>query len=321
VARQPDNPEDDDVVFEAIERHWDTHGYAPIQKDLEATGLTPGRITRAIRRLAAVERIIHLPGKAGGLLLPDRVPPQAGASAAPARLAGAPREALAAATRAYYRRGEPITLGQLASEAHTPSSIIGKHLPGLAAGGWIEWDGFKITPLLNSKREPLPPLPPTQPRPSLAQQSPSAANPLEHALAMARTPDLLHLPILGSAAGGRPIEAVADPDDVRTLTVPHEWARSGSYYALRIVGDSMSAPPASIASGDFVLVRSEVDTEYVRGRVYVCWLPDVGATIKYVETTEEAIELRSSHEDYRPIVAPEGTIMQGRVVKVIRDYE
>ncbi len=74
-----------------------------------------------------------------------------------------------------------------------------------------------------------------------------------------------------------------------------------------------------ILDGDIVLVREQDHVE--PGAIHICWVPNVGATIKRVQTTEDAATLVASNPQFAPIAAPEGTIVQGRVVKVIRDLE
>lgn len=120
-----------------------------------------------------------------------------------------------------------------------------------------------------------------------------------------------HVPILGYAAAGQPIEAVdSDPD---TLALPSEWCQRPSYL-LRVRGDSMIGD--GIHDGDLVLVEA---TDHVQtGAIHVCWLPGDGATLKRVKTKADAAELVASNTAFAPIPAPHGTIVQGRVVWVLR---
>lgn len=121
----------------------------------------------------------------------------------------------------------------------------------------------------------------------------------------------LRLPILGTAAAGEPIEAVDEEPEY--AIVDARVCGGHPCYVLRIRGDSMVE--AGIADGSLVVVRAEEGV--VSGAVHVCWLPGIGATVKFVRTGAEATELVASSKNYRPIQAPEGTIIQGRVVQVL----
>lgn len=119
------------------------------------------------------------------------------------------------------------------------------------------------------------------------------------------------LPILGTVAAGQPIEVVdGDPD---TLPIPAEWCQ-GDCYLLRVAGDSMEGD--GILDGDLVLVQAT--NVVMPGAILVCWVRDVGATIKRVETVAEKAQLVSSNKAFAPIEAPHGTIVQGRVVWIFR---
>lgn len=128
--------------------------------------------------------------------------------------------------------------------------------------------------------------------------------------------DLLTLPILGTVAAGEPIEIVdGDPD---TLTVPLAWCQ-GACYVLRVRGESMTED--GIHDGDLILVQA-TPAMLDATSIYVCMIPGVGASIKRVDTSAEGKALlKSSNRAFKPIVAPYGTIVQGRVIRVIREFE
>lgn len=140
---------------------------------------------------------------------------------------------------------------------------------------------------------------------------------LETALELAREPDVLHLPVLGVVAAGRPIEAAID--DARTFAIAAEWLRGRNGYLLRVEGESMLGD--RIHSGDLVLVVEEPFDQARPRSIWVCQVPGVGATLKRVETKKDVAELVASNPAFEPILAPEGTIVQGRAIKLIRDLE
>lgn len=125
----------------------------------------------------------------------------------------------------------------------------------------------------------------------------------------------LRLPILGTAAAGEPIEVVDDEPEY--AIVDARVCGGHPCYVLRIRGDSMAED--GIADGSLVVVRAEEGV--VPGAIHVCWLEGIGATVKRVRTGAEAAELIASNGDYKPIRAPEGTIIQGRVVQVLRSLK
>src|SRR3990167_8774621 len=64
---------------------------------------------------------------------------------------------------------------------------------------------------------------------------------------------MVAIPLLGKIAAGQPIEAIRGKE---TIAVPqHKLPRSGGYYALRVMGDSMI--DENIHNGDVVLVKQQ----------------------------------------------------------------
>ena len=60
------------------------------------------------------------------------------------------------------------------------------------------------------------------------------------------------LPLAGTVAAGKPIEAIETPD---TIEVPRSMAGKGENFVLRVKGDSMIED--GILDGDFVIVRKQ----------------------------------------------------------------
>jgi repressor LexA len=120
------------------------------------------------------------------------------------------------------------------------------------------------------------------------------------------------VPVLGTIAAGRPIEAVEQHDD--GIPVARDFAR-GDCFFLRVRGDSMRDD--HILDGDLVLVRRQETVE--NGEIAVALLPDGTATLKRVYRERGRFRLQPANEAYPPIFAPRITV-QGKVVSVMRNY-
>src|SRR6056297_1074692 len=82
----------------------------------------------------------------------------------------------------------------------------------------------------------------------------------------------LELPLAGTVAAGKPIEAVQTPD---TLEVPPSMVGGGEHFVLRVQGDSMIGD--GILDGDYVVVRKQQTAD--NGQTVVA-LIDGEATVK-----------------------------------------
>lgn len=263
-----------------------------------------------------------------GYVLEQRARERADRPAGPAQpLKGAALEALRAAQRASYRLGRPVSLAEIATERKQPPHVVEKHLPALIQDGFLKAEGNSFLVVRDAKRREVRPPAPRETAVRLDERPANPALQLAEALVeVLQQSDLVHVPILGRAAGGQPIEAATELGE---LVVPLEWLAhrpAEQFYALRIVGDSMAARPASIADGDVVLVHAEpFDESRSRFTVWVVWDDRLGgAAVKWIHedtSGHEMLALASSNRAYRPIPTTAGTIVQGRVVKVIRDLE
>ncbi len=118
------------------------------------------------------------------------------------------------------------------------------------------------------------------------------------------------LPLVGTIAAGRPIEAIEDRQvlDLEELFVsPHET------FVLRVRGDSMIED--NICDGDYVVVERRNTAQ--NGETVVALLDDGEATLKRFYRDAEGIRLQPANRDYAPIRVPNVQI-QGVVVGVIR---
>lgn len=122
----------------------------------------------------------------------------------------------------------------------------------------------------------------------------------------------LELPLVGSVAAGRPIEAINIPD---SLEVPPSMVGHGEHFVLRVRGDSMIGD--GILDGDYVVVRKQATAD--NGQTVVA-LIDGEATVKRLQKQGERIELLPANPTMQPIHVPPDAefAIEGIVVGVIR---
>ncbi|MDY6848915.1 MAG: transcriptional repressor LexA [Thermodesulfobacteriota bacterium] len=122
----------------------------------------------------------------------------------------------------------------------------------------------------------------------------------------------LELPLAGTVAAGRPIEAVSTPD---TLEVPASMVGSGENFVLRVKGDSMVGD--GILDGDFVVVRKQPQAQ--SGQTVVALIRGE-ATVKRLVRKGERIELHPANPAMKPLVieGEEDFHIEGVVVGLIR---
>ncbi|HDR46156.1 MAG TPA: transcriptional repressor LexA [Geoalkalibacter subterraneus] len=122
----------------------------------------------------------------------------------------------------------------------------------------------------------------------------------------------LELPLAGTVAAGKPIEAVSTPD---TLEVPASMVGSGENFVLRVKGDSMVGD--GILDGDFVVVRKQPQAD--SGQTVVALIRGE-ATVKRLVRKGERIELHPANPAMEPLVieGEEDFRIEGVVVGLIR---
>lgn len=122
------------------------------------------------------------------------------------------------------------------------------------------------------------------------------------------------LPLAGTVAAGKPIEAIETPD---TLEVPPSMVGSGEHFVLRVAGDSMIGD--GIIDGDYVVVRKQATAEH--GQTVVALL-DNEATVKRLYRRGDRVELHPANPTMQPIIVNnlESFRIEGVVVGVIRHY-
>ncbi|MCC6793018.1 MAG: hypothetical protein IT336_15120 [Thermomicrobiales bacterium] len=199
------------------------------------------------------------------------------------RLTSAAARVLGACIAVFREKGRDVSYREVGARLGISPQGVAKQVPLLVTLGHVRVTGvnFGLRPLRNA-----------------------------HGRAVVQ-PDVIAIPILGTVAAGEPIEAVdTDPE---TFPIPAAWCQ-GDCYLLRVRGESMTGD--GIEDGDLVLV--EATNQVQTGAIHVCWLPGDGATIKRVRTRADVTELVASNERFVPVPAPHGTIVQGRIIWVLR---
>lgn len=105
--------------------------------------------------------------------------------------------------------------------------------------------------------------------------------------------DTIRVPVLGSVAAGIPIEMIEDIVDWEELD--SRIFSAGSYFGLRIKGDSM-AP--RILDGDTVIVRRQDDAD--SGEVAIVTVNGDEATCKRIRKLRDGIELIPINASFPP---------------------
>jgi repressor LexA len=121
------------------------------------------------------------------------------------------------------------------------------------------------------------------------------------------------LPLVGSIAAGKPIEAIESPDqiDLRDL-----FASRAQTFMLRVRGDSMIED--HIADGDMVI--AEQRTTARDGEIVVALLEDGSATLKRFYRENGRIRLQPANGNMNPIYVNGDLKIQGVVIGVLRRY-
>lgn len=108
------------------------------------------------------------------------------------------------------------------------------------------------------------------------------------------SPNGIKIPVLGHVAAGVPIEAVEEIIDTEEIT--EELARTGSFFGLKIHGDSMEP---RMCEGDVVIVRQQNDAD--SGDVVIALINGDDATCKRLRKYRDGIELISNNPSYEPM--------------------
>ena len=132
---------------------------------------------------------------------------------------------------------------------------------------------------------------------------------------VAGTESLVKIPLLGTIAAGRPIEAIENPGET-IFIAKSEVNDYRNYYALRVQGDSMINE--GIFDGDIVVIRKQKTAD--DGQTVVAIIDDNEATLKKIYREKKRIRLQPANQAMLPIYRKEVEV-RGVVVKIIRNLE
>lgn len=119
------------------------------------------------------------------------------------------------------------------------------------------------------------------------------------------------VPLLGSIAAGRPIEAIRTQE---TIDIPRDMAGK-QVFALKVRGDSMIDD--GILDGDYVIIEA---CEKPRdGDIVVALLNQDDVTLKRFYREKDHVRLQPANKKYKPIRVKK-VVIQGRVKGVIRKF-
>ncbi|MBN1621564.1 MAG: transcriptional repressor LexA [Endomicrobiales bacterium] len=123
---------------------------------------------------------------------------------------------------------------------------------------------------------------------------------------------LVPVPVLGRVQAGMPVPAVEDAED--SIYVDVNIARGGSYFALRVQGDSMTG--SGIFDNDLVIVRQQNMADH--GDIVVAMV-DGESTVKQLHKQKGEVYLNPTNPKYPPIYARDIQVL-GKVVYLNRKF-
>ena len=130
----------------------------------------------------------------------------------------------------------------------------------------------------------------------------------------ASTGSAIEVPLMGTIAAGRPIEAIQEE---RAVALPASLVRGSGTYVLRVAGDSMI--DEQIRDGDYVVIEERTSPR--NGEVVVALIDGREATLKTFRRDKGRIRLQPANPDVAPLVVrPETVQIQGIVTGVLRKY-
>lgn len=118
---------------------------------------------------------------------------------------------------------------------------------------------------------------------------------------------LVKVPIIGTIRAGSPILALENIE--KYFLVPTEYANDGTYFFLRVSGDSMIN--ARIMDGDLVYCRKQ--SHFDSGDILVVLIDTDSATLKRVLKLDHSIILQPENPKYKPTVFTQKQVENGHV--------
>ncbi len=120
------------------------------------------------------------------------------------------------------------------------------------------------------------------------------------------------LPLVGTIAAGRPIEAVEENE---ALDLEEMFVSPHGSFVLRVRGDSMIED--QIRNGDYVIVEKRNTAR--DGETVVALLDNGEATLKRYYRHPKGVRLQPANPEFKPLVV-ENVAIQGVVVGVLRRF-
>jgi repressor LexA len=192
--------------------------------------------------------------------------------------------------------GYPPTLAELASALGLRNRMtVHQHVVALKRKGVVQWE-----PGLNRSLR------------IVDAVSADSETPQTDFSVKAAKDNVARLPLAGTIAAGRPLDAVGSDD---YLDIESGFAQSGCY-ALKIKGDSMIDD--GIFDGDFVIVKPNPSPQ--NGEIVVVLLDDGSATLKRFYKEKGRFRLQPANQNMDPIIVDSANQLQiqGTVVGLFR---
>ena len=124
-----------------------------------------------------------------------------------------------------------------------------------------------------------------------------------------------NIPLYGKIAAGVPIEAIAD--ETKFIPVPLEMVNYGSYYALKIEGDSMIE--GGIMDGDTAIIKQASTAS--NGEIVVALVDNQDATLKIFKKEDGIVYLIPQNKNYKTKkLSADRVKVQGILRGIIRQY-
>lgn len=131
----------------------------------------------------------------------------------------------------------------------------------------------------------------------------------------AKMVDMMTVPVIGTIAAGKPIEAIEVPDDVVEIAKDRRF-QDGELYALRVKGNSMIGD--GIFDGDIAIIKRQEWAD--NGDTAVAIIDDNEATLKRYYKEKGRIRLQPANPTFDPIFRKKVEV-RGIAIKIIRNLE
>lgn len=125
--------------------------------------------------------------------------------------------------------------------------------------------------------------------------------------------NLVRLPLLGNTAGGKPLLAEENVEEIFSVS-PNLFGANDNLFCLKVIGNSMI--DVGIDDGDTIVVRSQNNAN--NGDIVVA-RTEQGTTVKKIYKEENFIRLQPQNISHLPIFVKEVEVI-GKVIAVIKRF-